>query len=104
MISTDDSPSSAPDFSTNTRYMVWKKTEVRAMLYPKKSNEKSPSAAITTPPAVNITERDTCIVGFPFPETNPAISTARGVSLLIAIYMGILTPFKLAKANATLAL
>lgn len=32
------------------------------MLYPKKSMEKSPSAAMTTPAAVNSTERVTCNV------------------------------------------
>ena len=49
-------------------------------------------------------QQHTCVEGLPFPEKNPVISTARGVSLLIAIYIGILTPFKLAKANATFAL
>lgn len=89
MISTEESPSSAPDFSTSTRYMVcigesahyektnrihysiigtwkikyqyitWKKTEMKAMLYPKRSKEKSPRAAMRTPAAVNMTERVT---------------------------------------------
>ena len=38
---------------------TWKKTEARAMLYPRRSKEKSPTAAITTPIAVNTTERVT---------------------------------------------
>lgn len=46
----------------------------------------------------------TCVGGFPFPRKHPATSTARGVSLLIAIYIGMLTPFRLASANATFAL
>lgn len=46
----------------------------------------------------------TCLEGLPFPRKNPAISTASGVSLFMAIYIGMLTPFKLAKANATFAL
>lgn len=43
----------------NVQNQTWKKTEVRAMLYPTRSKEKSPSAATTTPAAVNITERVT---------------------------------------------
>lgn len=35
---------------------TWKKTEVRAMVYPKRSKEKSPSAAMMTPTATNTTE------------------------------------------------
>jgi hypothetical protein len=46
----------------------------------------------------------TCVGGFPFPRKNPDTRTARGVSLLMAIYIGMLTPFKLARANATFAL
>ena len=53
---------------------------------------------------LQIKATQTCVVGLPFPEKNPAINTARGVSLFIAIYIGILTPFRLANANATLAL
>jgi SPX domain protein involved in polyphosphate accumulation len=86
--STDERPSSALDFSTRTKYIVcihfqlsarqiercktnsfgrnksrskttWKKTDVNAILYPYRSKEKSPSAAIRTPAAVQITERVT---------------------------------------------
>jgi len=39
--------------------VTWKKTDVRAMQYPYRSKEKSPSAAIRTPAAVQITERVT---------------------------------------------
>jgi hypothetical protein len=39
--------------------LTWKKTDVRAMEYPYKSKEKSPSAATRTPKAVQITESDT---------------------------------------------
>lgn len=39
--------------------LTWKNTEVRAILYPKRSKEKSPKAAMMTPTAVNITESDT---------------------------------------------
>lgn len=46
----------------------------------------------------------TCVEGIPFPEKHPAINTASGVSLFMAMYMGIFTPFKLAKAKATFAL
>jgi hypothetical protein len=46
----------------------------------------------------------TCVGGFPFPRMHPPTSTARGVSLLIAIYIGMFTPFKLARANPTFAL
>jgi len=35
---------------------------------------------------------------------HPLTNTARGVILLIAIYIGMLTPFKLARANPTFAL
>lgn len=38
---------------------TWKKTEIKAMLYPTRSKEKSPSAAIRTPAAVRSTERIT---------------------------------------------
>lgn len=46
-------------YTSKNSFPTWKKTEVRAMLYPKRSKEKSPSAAMTTPAAVNITERVT---------------------------------------------
>jgi len=36
-----------------------KKMETKAMLYPKRSKEKSPRVAMRTPAAVNITERAT---------------------------------------------
>lgn len=39
--------------------ITWKRTEVRAMPYPKRSKEKSPNAAMITPAAVKITESDT---------------------------------------------
>jgi hypothetical protein len=55
----EESPSSAPDFSTSTRYIVWKKTDVKAKPYPKRSKEKSPRAAITQPAAVSSTDRAT---------------------------------------------
>lgn len=42
-----------------TTVKTWKKTEVRAMVYPKRSKEKSPNAAMMTPKAVTRTERDT---------------------------------------------
>jgi hypothetical protein len=42
-----------------TSVYTWKKTEMKAMLYPKRSKEKSPRAAMRTPAAVNITERVT---------------------------------------------
>lgn len=45
---------------TKLKTLTWKNTEISAMLYPKISMEKSPSAAMTTPAAVNITERVTC--------------------------------------------
>jgi len=46
----------------------------------------------------------TWVVGLPLPNKTPEIKTASGVSLLMAIYIGMFTPFKLARANATLAL
>jgi hypothetical protein len=46
----------------------------------------------------------TYVGGFPFPRMHPATNAARGVILLIAIYIGMLTPFKLARANPTIAL
>lgn len=53
---------------------------------------------------IHIEKIKTCVVGLLFPEKHPAISTASGVSLFMAMYIGILTPFKLAKAKATFAL
>lgn len=43
----------------NNKCITWKKTDVRAMVYPNRSKEKSPIAAIMTPSAVSITERHT---------------------------------------------
>lgn len=42
--------------------------------------------------------------GFAFPKKNPAIRTVSGVSLFRAIYIGILMPFRLARAKATFKL
>jgi len=38
---------------------TWKKTDVKAKPYPKRSKEKSPRAAITQPAAVSSTDRAT---------------------------------------------
>lgn len=46
-------------WTTKYQHITWKKTEMKAMLYPKRSKEKSPRAAMRTPAAVNITERVT---------------------------------------------
>lgn len=52
----------------------------------------------------DVLEIGTCNGGLAFPRKKPTTSTARGVSRFRAMYIGILTPARLARANATLAL
>ena len=47
---------------------------------------------------------NTSVEGLELPEKKPVTRTAKGVRRLRAMYIGIFTPLRLARANATFAL
>lgn len=67
---------------------TWKKTDVKAKPYPKRSKEKSPRAAITQPAAVSSTDRATWkrlrawnIIEFTIKNINPTPKHYNGIYL-----------------------